>query len=241
MLEVNANAYSFEAANARHEHEWRIWEDVTLPTDKLILPGIVSHATNVVEHPQLVADRLLRFAFSVVGRERVIASTDCGLGGRVDPTIAWAKLEALAQGAGLASASLWATPRSALVPPWRRDDPRRISRPSCSPSVEPGPEEGTVRTMSGLVIDCHGHFTTEPVEFHAFRQSQLDYVAGREADSSPNTRGIPDDELHRIITDNQLRVQIERGTDVTVLSPRASRMGHHVTDLACRGGLGSAL
>lgn len=114
MLEVNANAYSFEAANARHEHEWRIWEDVTLPADKLILPGTVSHATNVIEHPQLVADRLRRFA-SVVGRERVIASTDCGLGGRVDPSIAWAKLEALAQGAGLASASLWATPRSFLV------------------------------------------------------------------------------------------------------------------------------
>ncbi len=77
------------------------------PSDKLILPGIVSHATNVVEHPDLVAERILRFA-SVVGRERVIASTDCGLGGRVHPDIAWAKLDTLAQGARIASRQLWA-------------------------------------------------------------------------------------------------------------------------------------
>jgi 5-methyltetrahydropteroyltriglutamate--homocysteine methyltransferase len=105
MLAVNAQAYSFEAGNVRHEHEWRVWEDVKLPDDKLILPGVVSHATNVVEHPELVADRILRFA-NLVGRERVIASTDCGLGGRVHPDIAWAKLEALAQGAALASRRL---------------------------------------------------------------------------------------------------------------------------------------
>jgi len=84
--------------------------------------------------------------------------------------------------------------------------------------------------MTDLVIDCHGHFTTEPAEYHAFRRSQLDYVAGR-AESLPEYGGIPDDELRRIIADNQLRVQAERGTDVTVLSPRASGMGHHVTDL----------
>jgi len=106
MLAVNAGAYSFEAGNVRHEHEWRLWEDVKLPDGKLILPGVVSHATNVVEHPELVADRILRFA-NLVGRERVIASTDCGLGGRVHPDIAWAKLEALAQGAALASRQLW--------------------------------------------------------------------------------------------------------------------------------------
>ena len=94
MLQINAGAFSFEAANARHEHEWRVWEDVSLPEDKLIIPGIVSHATNVVEHPELVAERIERFA-SVVGRERVIASTDCGLGGRIHPQIAAAKLEAL--------------------------------------------------------------------------------------------------------------------------------------------------
>ena len=106
MLAVNAQAYSFEAGNVRHEHEWTVWEEVKLPDGKLILPGVVSHATNVVEHPELVAERILRFA-NRVGRERVIASTDCGLGGRVHPQIAWAKLEALAQGAALASNQLW--------------------------------------------------------------------------------------------------------------------------------------
>jgi 5-methyltetrahydropteroyltriglutamate--homocysteine methyltransferase len=106
MLAINANAYSFEAGNVRHEHEWKVWQDVKLPDHKLILPGIVSHATNVVEHPELVAERILRFA-NLVGRERVIASTDCGLGGRIHPQIAWAKLEALAQGAALATKQLW--------------------------------------------------------------------------------------------------------------------------------------
>jgi len=106
MLKVNAQAYSFEAGNVRHEHEWKVWQDVKLPDDKLILPGVVSHATNVVEHPELVAERILRFA-NLVGRERVIASTDCGLGGRIHPQIAWAKLEALARGAALATRQLW--------------------------------------------------------------------------------------------------------------------------------------
>jgi len=106
MLAIDARAYSFEAGNVRHEHEWKVWQDVKLPDGKLILPGVVSHATNVVEHPELVADRILRFA-GLVGRERVIASTDCGLGGRVHPDIAWAKLDALAQGAALASRQLW--------------------------------------------------------------------------------------------------------------------------------------
>jgi len=106
MLAINAQAYSFEAGNVRHEHEWKVWQDVKLPDGKLILPGVVSHATNVVEHPELVADRILRFA-NLVGRERVIASTDCGLGGRIHPDIAWAKLDALAQGAALASRELW--------------------------------------------------------------------------------------------------------------------------------------
>lgn len=107
MLSINAGAYTFEAANARHEHEWKIWEDVTLPEGKVILPGIVGHATNVVEHPELVADRIESFA-TLVGRENVIASTDCGLGGRIHPHIAWAKLEALSQGAELATRRLWA-------------------------------------------------------------------------------------------------------------------------------------
>ncbi len=106
MLKVNAGAYSFEAGNVRHEHEWKVWQEVKLPDGKIILPGVVSHATNVVEHPEVVADRIQRFA-NLVGHERVIASTDCGLGGRVHPQIAWAKLEALAQGAALASKQLW--------------------------------------------------------------------------------------------------------------------------------------
>jgi 5-methyltetrahydropteroyltriglutamate--homocysteine methyltransferase len=106
MLAVKCRAYSFEAGNVRHEHEWRVWQDVTLPDGKLILPGVVSHATNVIEHPELVAERIGRFA-GVVGKERVIASTDCGLGGRVHAQIAWAKLESLAQGAALATRQLW--------------------------------------------------------------------------------------------------------------------------------------
>jgi 5-methyltetrahydropteroyltriglutamate--homocysteine methyltransferase len=106
MLAIDVQAYSFEAANVRHEHEWKVWQDVKLPDDKIILPGVVSHATNVIEHPELIAERILRFA-DLVGRERVIASTDCGLGGRVHPDIAWAKIEALAQGAALASRQLW--------------------------------------------------------------------------------------------------------------------------------------
>ena len=106
MLAVKCRAYSFEAANVRHEHEWRVWRDVKLPDGKLILPGVVSHATNVVEHPELVAERITRLA-EHVGKERVIASTDCGLGGRVHPQIAWAKLDALAQGAALATRQLW--------------------------------------------------------------------------------------------------------------------------------------
>jgi 5-methyltetrahydropteroyltriglutamate--homocysteine methyltransferase len=105
MLEINAGAYSFEAANVRHEHEWKLWQDVRLPEGKKILPGVVSHSTNVVEHPELVAERIARFA-SGVGAENVIASTDCGLGGRVHPQIAWAKLKALSQGAELASRTL---------------------------------------------------------------------------------------------------------------------------------------
>jgi 5-methyltetrahydropteroyltriglutamate--homocysteine methyltransferase len=106
MLKINAGAYSFEAGNVRHEHEWAVWQDTRLPDDRLILPGVVSHATNVVEHPELVAERIGRFT-RLVGKERVIASTDCGLGGRVHPDIAWAKLETLAQGAAIASKQLW--------------------------------------------------------------------------------------------------------------------------------------
>jgi 5-methyltetrahydropteroyltriglutamate--homocysteine methyltransferase len=106
MLAVNAQAYSFEAGNVRHEHEWRVWQSVKLPEGKILIPGVVSHATNVVEHPELVAERVVRFA-ELVGRENVIAATDCGLGGRVHPEIAWAKLRALSEGAAIASNQLW--------------------------------------------------------------------------------------------------------------------------------------
>ena len=105
LLEIDAKYYSFEAANVRHEHEWTVWQDLQLPEDKVIVPGIVSHATNVVEHPELVAQRLERFA-RIVGPERVIGSTDCGLGGRIHPQIAWAKLASLVEGAALASSRL---------------------------------------------------------------------------------------------------------------------------------------
>jgi 5-methyltetrahydropteroyltriglutamate--homocysteine methyltransferase len=86
---VKAQTYSFEAANVRHEHEWRVWQNAKLPPGKMLMPGVVSHATNLVEHPQLVADRILRYT-QIVGRENVIAGTECGLGGRVHADLAWA-------------------------------------------------------------------------------------------------------------------------------------------------------
>ena len=106
ILLVRAQTYSFEAANVRHEHEWRIWEEARVPDGKMLMPGVVSHATNLVEHPLLVADRIRRFV-KIAGRENVIAGTDCGLGGRIHPQLAWAKLEALVAGAKLASRELW--------------------------------------------------------------------------------------------------------------------------------------
>jgi 5-methyltetrahydropteroyltriglutamate--homocysteine methyltransferase len=111
MLQVNVGAYSFEAANVRHEHEWKVWKTAKLPAGKKILPGVISHATNVVEHPELVAERLVRFA-GLAGRENVLASTDCGFaqspfGRRVHPSIMWAKLRSMAEGARLASDELW--------------------------------------------------------------------------------------------------------------------------------------
>jgi 5-methyltetrahydropteroyltriglutamate--homocysteine methyltransferase len=106
LLKVHCGAYSVEAANARHEHEWKVWRDVKLPPGKVLIPGVVGHATNVVEHPELVCDRIVRFA-EVVGRENVVAGTDCGLGGRIHRQLAWAKLQALTDGAALATKALW--------------------------------------------------------------------------------------------------------------------------------------
>jgi 5-methyltetrahydropteroyltriglutamate--homocysteine methyltransferase len=111
ILSVNAGAYSIEAANVRHEHEWRVWESAKLPEGKVLIPGVVTHHTMSVEHPRLVADRILRYA-EIVGRENVIAGTDCGFQQgqgieRVHPSIMWAKLEALSEGARIASRELW--------------------------------------------------------------------------------------------------------------------------------------
>ena len=105
MLAAKAKFYSFEAANVRHEHEYRLWERVQLPPGKVIMPGIVTHSTDLIEHPELVSERIQRFA-RIVGASNVIAGCDCGFGGRTHPQIAWAKLRALSEGAALASRSL---------------------------------------------------------------------------------------------------------------------------------------
>jgi len=106
ILKVKASQYSVEAANPQHEHEWKVWRDVKLPAGKAVIPGVVTHKTNILEHPEVVADRILRYA-QAVGRENIIAGTDCGMGGRIHPTLAWAKLRALAAGAAEASRQLW--------------------------------------------------------------------------------------------------------------------------------------
>jgi 5-methyltetrahydropteroyltriglutamate--homocysteine methyltransferase len=111
MLQVNVGAYQFEAANPRHEHEWIVWRTVNLPPGKMLIPGVISHATNIVEHPELVAQRIVRLA-RIVGRDKVMGGTDCGFAQspfaqRVHPTIMWAKLNSLVQGAKLATEELW--------------------------------------------------------------------------------------------------------------------------------------
>jgi 5-methyltetrahydropteroyltriglutamate--homocysteine methyltransferase len=130
ILKVRAGAFSLEMANPRHEHEWRVWEDIKLPEGAILLPGVISHATNIVEHPELVCERIVRLA-RLVGRENVIASTDCGFAQvtyfqRVHPTIMWAKLAALVEGARLASKELWrrAARRSSERPPRTKARPR---------------------------------------------------------------------------------------------------------------------
>ena len=132
VLKVRAGAYSIELANPRHEHEWRIWEHLKLPKDTALIPGVISHATNIVEHPELVAERIVRLA-QLVGRENVIASTDCGFAqvtyfARVHPSIMWAKLEALVAGARLASEALWR--RSSRSTIRGRHAPRRTAKRS---------------------------------------------------------------------------------------------------------------
>jgi 5-methyltetrahydropteroyltriglutamate--homocysteine methyltransferase len=112
ILAMKVGAYVIEGANPRHEHEWRVWEHAKLPRDRLLIPGVISHATNVVEHPELVAERIVRIT-RLVGRENLLAGTDCGFAQgpfhrRVHPSVMWAKLDALVKGAQLASAELWA-------------------------------------------------------------------------------------------------------------------------------------
>jgi len=111
VLKVNAGAYLIESANPRHQHEWQIWEDLKLPDGKVLVPGVINHQTNVVEHPELVASRIQNLA-RLVGRENVIAGSDCGFCQgwhevRVHPSIQWAKLRSLTEGARLASKQLW--------------------------------------------------------------------------------------------------------------------------------------
>ncbi|HEY1983660.1 MAG TPA: cobalamin-independent methionine synthase II family protein [Xanthobacteraceae bacterium] len=111
ILGMKVGAYVIEGANPRHEHEWRVWESAKLPEDRVLIPGVISHATNVVEHPELVAERIVRLA-KLIGRENLLAGTDCGFAQgpfyrRVHPSIMWAKLDALVKGAELASAELW--------------------------------------------------------------------------------------------------------------------------------------
>jgi len=107
VLKVRAECYSIEASNPRHDHEYHVWEEVKLPEGTMLMPGVIGHATDIIEHPELVAERLVRYA-TLVGRENVIAGTDCGVGSRVShPEIAWAKFEAMAEGARLATRQLW--------------------------------------------------------------------------------------------------------------------------------------
>jgi 5-methyltetrahydropteroyltriglutamate--homocysteine methyltransferase len=112
VVKANAQAFAFEGANHRHAHEWRVFEEFDLPDDKLIVPGVIDTSSNYIDHPELVAERIGRYA-NLVGRQRVIAGTDCGFATfasflPVDPRIAWAKLRSLAEGARLASSRLWA-------------------------------------------------------------------------------------------------------------------------------------
>ena len=107
MLKINATQYSIEAANVRHEHEYHVFEDVKLPDGKMLMPGVISHATDLVEHPELVAERIVNYA-KLVGRENVQTGTDCGMGSRVGhEEIVWAKFKAMSEGAAIATKKLW--------------------------------------------------------------------------------------------------------------------------------------
>jgi 5-methyltetrahydropteroyltriglutamate--homocysteine methyltransferase len=142
VLEVHAQVYSIEAANPRHAHEWRVWQHVKLPQGKSLMPGVAGHATDIIEHPRLVADRLVRYA-GLVGKENVVAGTDCGVGSRVwNAEIAWAKFEALVEGARLASAELWGTGEAACHPERSEGSPRTDVIPSVR-GISPERSEGS--------------------------------------------------------------------------------------------------
>jgi len=141
VLKVRAGGYSIELANPRHEHEWRLWETLKLPKDAVLIPVVISHATNIVEHPELVAERIVRLA-RLVGRENVIASTDCGFAqvtyfARVHPQIMWAKLEALVEGARLAS---WSSGRGLRSGHREKAPPGEKAPPSGRSSGGPLPD-----------------------------------------------------------------------------------------------------
>ena len=138
LLQVRVGHYSFEAANPRHAHEWRVWETVKLAPGKILIPGVISHATNIVEHPELVAERIVRLA-KIVGRENVIGGTDCGFAQspfarRVHPTIMWAKLKALVEGARIATRDAVGQARGSM------NSARHVSRMRCSAQRAPQSE-----------------------------------------------------------------------------------------------------
>jgi len=142
LMKAKPMALVIEASNPRHEHEWRLWQEVELPEDKILIPGVLDTSTNYVEHPELVAERITRFA-DIVGRERVIAGTDCGFGtfagyGKLDPDIAFKKLAAMVEGAAIASKRLWRKPakKAARAGAARRSKAARGKAPSRSPPAQ---------------------------------------------------------------------------------------------------------
>jgi len=150
ILQVHAGAFSFEAANPRHEHEWQVWEKVKLPDDAVLIPGVISNSTVLVEHPELVAQRICRFA-QMVGRENVIAGSDCGFANfvtarEIHPSIVWAKLQALAEGARIASKKLFSSPKSRTRPPKGRAGQGRGRPRTARAAITPSRTLATRRT-----------------------------------------------------------------------------------------------
>jgi 5-methyltetrahydropteroyltriglutamate--homocysteine methyltransferase len=134
VLEINAGAFSFEASNPRHEHEWTVWEQAKIPDGAVLIPGVISHSTILVEHPELIAQRIARYA-NIVGRQNVIAGSDCGFATfagseEVHESIVWAKFDALGKGARIASRQLW------VKRPGRRST-KAVARPATRKRAKP--------------------------------------------------------------------------------------------------------